>query len=223
MKRKYWVCLALLALIAGLLASCAPATPALLTQDPAAIASAAVETYQSGLTATAAANPTATIAPSATPEPAAGISATLGEPAPTLAPPPVEDKATFIRQNPPDGSEVGLGDKFDVLWVVRNDGPTTWTPRYSIRYFSGAMLGERPLYYFPRDVPPGDEVRLVVDLVAPNYTGQFNTNWVLTNADGVNFYPVNLQIKVVAGPTRTLTPTSTSTPTPGPSPTKVEG
>jgi hypothetical protein len=51
-------------------------------------------------------------------------------------------------------------------------------------------------------------------MIARSYPGRFNTNWVLTNADGVNFYPLNLQVSFVEGPTQTPTPTHTPTATP---------
>ncbi len=206
------------------LASCAPATPqAAPTQDPNEIATAAVQTFEAGITATAAAQPTGTPVPSKTLAPAATNTPSAPQ-APTatyyIAPP---DKASFVGQKPLDGAQVGILEKFDVSWTLRNDGKTTWTKQYSLRYYSGASLGERTIYYFPKEVPPGEEIKLIVDMVAPNYTATLNTNWVLANADGAAFFPVYLQVQIVNGPTVTPTPTPTFTPTPGPSPTKVIG
>ncbi len=228
MKRKHQILTAVMALttilLAGALAACTPAAPAAPTQDPNAIASAAVQTYEAGITASAAAIPTDTPVPSATPSPVLLDESTTVPQGPTatyyIAP---EDKAEFVSQKPLDGQEVGMNTNFRVTWTVQNTGKTTWTTAYSIRYFSGANLGKVPVVYFPKDVPPGEQVKLTVDMVTPNYPSDLNTNWVLTNASGQNFYSVNFSVKVVKGPTITPTRTATSTPTPGPSPTKVIG
>ncbi len=212
-------------LLVSFLAACAPATPQAPTQDPNIIATQAVRTYEVGQTASAVAKPSETPAPSETTVPLKDTPtapAEPGEPTATyyIAP---EDKASFVSQIPLDGAEIGIGDQFRVIWTVRNDGKTTWTTAYSIRYFSGANLGLASVFYFPHDVAPGEEVKLVVNMKAPNYAAQLSTNWVLTNGNGDNFYPVYFEVKIVNGPTVTPTPTSTYTPTPGPSPTKVIG
>ncbi|KPL91812.1 hypothetical protein ADN01_00585 [Levilinea saccharolytica] len=189
------------------LAACAPAA----TPDPSPLLTAAVQTYQAQLSQTADAAPdTPTPAPSNTPEPPAEASPTPPD-LPTAVP-QVDDKAEFVSQSPEDGSEVGLKRKFDAVWVLRNTGKTTWDKRYALRYFSGAALGERAAYFLPKDVPPGEEARIVVDMIAPGYAGDFTTIWVLSNADGVNFFDVYLNVKVVE---KTRTPTRRPTNTPG--------
>jgi hypothetical protein len=213
-KRKTLI----VALVFGmLLAACSVETPSpTATSDPNAVATAAVRTFAAELTSSAAQTPSATA--TREPSPTVVTPAVTQTPEVQITPGPIvtnsPDQAELVDQSPPDGSEVGINTEFDAVWVVRNAGTTTWTRQYSIRYFSGAMFAQTDRYFFPRDVPPGEEVRLVVDMIARSYPGRFNTNWVLTNADGVNFYPLNLQVSFVEGPTQTPTPTHTPTATP---------
>ncbi len=216
-----------LALLSASLASCSPVTPQAATQDPNQIASQAVQTFEAGITASAAANPTETPAPTDTPVPPAAPTVPAATTAPSeptatyyIAP---ADQAEFVSQKPLDGAQVGMNQRFDVTWTLRNTGKTTWTKDYSLRYFSGAALGERNAYYFTKDVPSGEEIKITVDMVAPNYPARLKSNWVLANADEAAFFPVFMEVEIVDGPTVTPTPTSTNTPTPGPSPTKVIG
>ncbi len=228
MKKKPLISTAVLALaivlLSASLAACAPATPeAAPTQDPNVIASAAVQTYAAGITASAAALPSDTpIPPTNTPFPATNTPAAPSEPTATYYIAPL-DEASFVGQKPLDGAEKGIGEDFRVSWTVRNEGETTWTKEYSIRYYSEANLGLKPVYYFPNEVAPGEEITLTVVMHAPDYPASLKSNWVLTNADGQNFYDLFFEVKIVKGKTSTPTPTSTFTPTPGPSPTPVIG
>jgi len=65
---------------------------------------------------------------------------------------------------------------------------------------------------FPKDVKPNESVDLTLSMKAPNRAGEFNTVWVLTNADGANFYTLYLKIRV-GGSTPTPSPTATANPT----------
>jgi len=201
-------------ILALTLSACAQATAS--PSPDARLATAAVETFQAQLTQTAPGT-TSTPEPSHTPvaflETKEIVTPTT-EATQTPLPPP--DKAEWVAQSPPDNAEVGIGQKFDAAWIVRNIGPTTWNRSYSLRYFAGAALGERSVYYFKVSVPPDQQVKLVVDMVAPNYPGTFNSIWVLTNDKGQNFYTVYLTINVIKGPTKTPTKKPTRTPTPTP-------
>lgn len=81
-----------------------------------------------------------------------------------------------------------------------------------MRYFSGWEIAETQEIFFPKEVKPGEEVRLIMDAMAPPYTGSYITNWKLSNADGQNFYDLYLKVIVVAGNTSTPTETATATP-----------
>lgn len=110
---------------------------------------------------------------------------------------------------------MGAGTKFDMIWTVENIGSSTWTRRFAVRYFSGWAMGEQNIFYLREEVAPGGQTNLVVDMVAPKDPGVYTTNWVLSNAEGVNFQVLTLTLKVVKG--STATPTGLPTPTFDPS------
>lgn len=227
-KNPTW---ALLAIAAFLLASCTnPAAAGEPTVDTNAIFTAAAQTVQVQITQTAAAMPTNTVAPSETPTLTPELPALPSLPpldvnvtpsvAFTLAPLPglatatnpapatTGDKAEWVTQIPTDGTRIEHGTRFDVRWTVRNTGTTTWNTNYTIRHYAGTKLGEKSTYKFRATVKPGDSTDLVIDAVAPSKNGEYNSIWVLTNDQGVNFYVIDVTIKSVnPGPTETPDPT----------------
>lgn len=224
----------MLFLLSGLLllsaCSRSEATP---TTDPALIFTQAAETVAAGLTQTAAsmhtATPTVTLPPTSTPEPTQAVTPTSAvSPTATIPPtatrPSVADRADFVSQSPLDGTVMYPEQPFTLTWTVKNVGTTTWTTAYQVRFF----LGDATLRFgasdirFPKEVKPNENVDLTLSMKAPTKAGDYTTIWVLTNADGQNFYTLTLNIKVSGtAPTATLTVAPT-TNTPLPSPTEAE-
>ena len=192
--------------------ACSAETPA-PTPDIALLATHAVQTYAVQLTQTEQAKPTSTPSPrpttakTVTPGFTSTVAATL--PAVSIG---TADKAVLIMQSPVDYAELGIKQKFDIIFTVKNEGQTTWTRSYKMRYFSGWEIAETREIFFPAEVKPGEEVRLIMDAIAPPYIGSYVTNWKLTNAEGQNFYDLYLNITIVSGNTSTPTQTATATP-----------
>ncbi len=191
------------------------------TPDINMIYTQAAQTLAFQLTGTAAALPTATFtpAPTNTTAPTATLAQTLpplgtvnpvitlpGFATATLSAPKAPDAALWVDQSPADGTVMGGGNTFDIAWRLKNTGTTTWTTNYTYRYFSGAKLHENiNTYKLKAPVKPNEEVVLFVDAVAPYTSGEYVTNWVITNEAGTNFYNFNLTIKVGASsPTATI-------------------
>lgn len=58
-----------------------------------------------------------------------------------------------------------------------------------------------------REVLPGGEIDITIDMKAPANPGSYRTDWVMSNENRANFKePVYLKIKVVAPVTPTPTP-----------------
>jgi len=199
-------------LLSLLLTACSTETPA-PTPDLDNLATRAVQTFAVQLSQTAQALPTVTPSPkpatTLTIDPGVTSTLTATQPAAGIE---TADKAVLVLQSPMDGAELGIKQKFDIIFTVKNDGQTTWTRRYKMRYFSGWEIAETQEIFFPKEVKPGEEVRLIMDAMAPPYTGSYITNWKLSNADGQNFYDLYLKVIVVAGNTSTPTETATATP-----------
>ncbi len=222
-KKIAWLaCLA-----AGLLtlAACTPAATGTPTPDANAVYTQAAGTVQAALTEAAAQTPsaTATTAPTNTAEAAVAPTQpqTAVSPTALVTPIPVStatkaslpDKAQYVSQGIADDTKFDPGAGFTITWALKNIGTTTWTTKYLLRYYSGDQMGAPATVAFPKEVKPGETVELSVNMTAPTSAGTFISNWVMTNADGVNFYPVYIQIKVGNAPTATTAPpTETSAP-----------
>lgn len=181
--------LIILTAAALLLAACGPAaTP---TLDPAEIRTQVAGTVQAGLTQTAAAKPTST--PTNTPEPTSTptvATATLSVTSTIAA------TATATNLAAPDMAEVigvspiatfAPGQEFSVTWTVKNTGNNTWTANYLARCYTTAYCFGGQTVNFGKDVKPGETVDLTINFKAPSTTGDHNTLWALTNANGTNF------------------------------------
>lgn len=121
----------------------------------------------------------------------------------------------------PDDTRLAPGTPFSKTWRLINAGACTWTRQYAITFFSGNSMSAQYTHYLPQPVNPGEIVDLTVDMVAPDRIGLFQSNWMLSDPDGVMFgigphgdAPFWVRIEVVQMVTNTPQPTLTLTPTP---------
>lgn len=192
--------LVLIALLA--LAACNyPAAPA--TQDPNAVYTAAAQTLMAQLTqgaplvtdtpapdvptATQAAptdallptaTPTATTAPTATSAPATATSAPTATPVPCLWAYFVEDVTI------PDGQNFPPSTDFVKTWRLRNRGSCTWTTDFRLVFVRGANMGPASVR-LPRNVAPGENVNISIDLTAPAQPGTYRGYYMLSDGTDV--------------------------------------
>ena len=163
-------------------------------------------------------SPTATDLPTATPSKTASAApsaapsatATLSGVTPTTG---TENKAQWVSQTIADGTIFKPGDTFTMTWRLKNIGTSTWTAGYLLRYFSGNNFGAPNEVATGRDVLPGEEIDISIQMKAPAIPGSYSSVWVMANETRANFKePVYLNIKV-AIPTSTPTVTATLKPT----------
>jgi hypothetical protein len=119
-----------------------------------------------------------------------------------------------------DGERMSPGQAFSKTWRLLNAGSCTWTTNYAIVWFSGDIFSAMREQAFSSNVQPGDSVDITVDMVAPNNSGQHQSNWKLRDASGALFgigptggAPFWVRIEVVADATATMTPQSNPTQT----------
>jgi len=226
LKNKSIMLAVFLLVVASLALSACGSSETTPTPDPAVVFTQAAQTVAAGLTQTAAslptATPTATLPPTSTPTPTLQVSPTSAEsPTPTIPPTAtrssVADRADFVGQSPLDGTVMYPEQPFTLTWTVKNTGTTTWSTSYQVRYYlSDATLrfGASDIR-FPKEVKPNENIDLTLSMKAPGKAGDYTTIWVLTNADGQNFFTLTLNIKVSgSAPSATLTAEpATLTPT----------
>lgn len=203
-----------------ILAACQQATPTAPTLDANAIYTQAAATVAAGLAQTQQSQPTNTPPP---PTPTntmiVNATATLSQPGPgnetplatgtvvgltpvptnTVAvaqPPATGDKAEWVSQDPADNTVVGKKDVVTVRYVLKNSGTTTWTKAYTLRYYAGDRMGSFNDLNMTKEVKPNETVEILFQLTAPDSAKTTSTVWVMTNAEGVNFYSVYLKLNV---------------------------
>jgi hypothetical protein len=193
------------------LTACSPsATP---TVDANTAYTQVAGTVQTELTRSAAQAPTATPTSEPTQTQAPTVAVTQAPTVETASATPMvvftatkpasPDKAEYLNQSVADDTQMNPGQK--ITWTVKNVGTSNWTTAYLLRFYSGEQMGAPATVAFPKEVKPNDTVELSLNMTAPALQGLYLSNWVLTNADGVNFYPLFIQIKVGNPPTATPT------------------
>jgi hypothetical protein len=206
------------------------------TANPNTIYTQAAGTVQAELTKAAALTPsaTATTAPTDTPQvteaPTAAVSPTSAVilspvPVATATKPMAADRGSLIAQTPADGTKMNPGQTFTVKWTIKNIGTTTWSTKYTLRYYAGDQMGGANSS-FVKEVKPNDSIEVTANLTAPSAAGSYTGMWVLTNADGNNFSPITIPIVVGNAPAATNTtaaatavPSATTAPTTAVAPT----
>lgn len=217
-KKIVWVVLTIATLA---LAACSGASKAEPTPDANAIMTAAASTVQAELTRSAALTPSVTPTPdaTATPVPTATLATPLATNTPlfTATSTRTPDNALYVSQSVADDTGFSAGQTFKMSWRLKNTGTTTWTTGFRLRFFSGDPLGAPASVNIPAEVKPGAEIDIPVNMKAPATSGTYISNWVLTNAQGANFYNIFLKIKVGdVKSTNTPAPAATAAPTTAP-------
>jgi hypothetical protein len=114
-----------------------------------------------------------------------------GAPAPATG-----DKAAWVSQGPNDGASIPVSATFNVIYTLKNTGTTTWTTKYSLRYYAGDKMSSPNDTSLTKEVKPGETVSIPFLLIAPDGATKTHTIWTLSNADGVNFYYVTMDLEI---------------------------
>jgi hypothetical protein len=78
-------------------------------------------------------------------------------------------------------TSVSAGSDQDVTWTVKNNSTRTWNlSSVDYKYVSGSKFyNEKDRYDLRQTVKPGETVKVIVDVTAPNTAGSYTTNWAL--------------------------------------------
>jgi hypothetical protein len=97
------------------------------------------------------------------------------------------DSAFVLDVNVPDGTHVAPGASFTKTWRLRNSGTCTWDASYRLTFISGEQMNGPQSMALGETVPPGGEVDLSIDLMAPQADGAYQGQWQLAAPDGIPF------------------------------------
>jgi hypothetical protein len=199
-----WVCTCLL--ITACSSADGEASP---TPEPESVLTAAAQTADVQLTERA--KPQATT----TPEPPGGTDTSftptattdlnpedgpdvITSPTPTVATGGVDQAEFWADVTIPDGTDFNPGEGFTKVWNLKNSGTNTWTPEYTLAFFTGEQMSAPTEVPLSANVAPGATVDVSVDMVAPQSGGTYTGFWKMRNPAGEFFdYWVFVQIDVV--------------------------
>jgi hypothetical protein len=130
---------------------------------------------------------------------------------------PSGDRAVFVKDvTIPDGTVLASGATFTKTWKLQNAGTSTWTTSYSLAFVSGEQMGTITSVPLDQPVPPGQQIDVSVNLVAPVNPGTYQGYWKMKNTSGQFFNDAVYVLIAVGntGITPTITPgTPIATPT----------
>jgi hypothetical protein len=122
------------------------------------------------------------------------------------------DRAIFVADvTIPDGKVIAPGAAFTKTWKLQNGGTTTWTSSYSLAFASGVQMGDTTSVPLPQSVPPGAQIDISVDMVAPTQTGSYQGYWKMKNASG-QFFNDSVYVLITVGNPGTTPPPTSETP-----------
>jgi len=135
--------------------------------------------------------PTITLAPTAT------------EPGDPTATPKPCNKAEFVSETIPDGTEFDVNENFTKTWRLKNIGTCTWNTNYEMVFGSGDQMSGPAKKKLTQQVAPGESVDISVDLKAPNVEGTYKGIWKVADDNGTHFVHsiwVEIEAKAVLAP-----------------------
>lgn len=182
--------------------------PAVMQATLDAAVTQAVETMSAQLTATALAQPTATetLVPTATatlePSPTVVIPTATktwipATAAPTKTATPTNYVCQLVSTLPAKGTKLNPGSNYDANWVVKNTGVLNWEiGNLDLRYDSGTKMQKvADAFDINTLVKPGEELTLIVDMVAPSTAGTYSETWKLMYGNTtLCTLPVNIEV-----------------------------
>jgi DNA-binding beta-propeller fold protein YncE len=113
-----------------------------------------------------------------------------------------ENDADFTAggEGPADFS-VAADSMFPRTWRLRNTGTCAWDSSYRLAFLDGERLSGPHSLPLEETVPPGGEIELSVNLLAPADPGTYQGEWQLTDPGGAPFgvrLPVAVNVSSVA-------------------------
>ncbi len=121
----------------------------------------------------------------------------------------------------PDDTQMKPGESFSKTWRLVNSGTCVWTNSYAVIWFSGEDIGVTREQFFITQVKPGQAIDVTVDMIAPEESGTYQSNWKLRNQAGSLFgigpnggapFWAKIVVTEVSTPTPTELPSQTPTP-----------
>lgn len=171
----------------------------------AALTSTAMALPTSTFTLAPTLEPTATFTPEATatlaPSPTntwIPFTAVPNTPVPSATPTPGAYACKLIGVSPADGTKIKTNWDFDGAWTVKNIGTKRWeVGSLDLKYVSGTKFQTKgDIFDVSKEVAPGAEFTLIVDMKTPSTAGKYTAAWMLTmnGTDAFCSLPLNIEV-----------------------------
>lgn len=149
-------------------------------------------------TATLTPEPTATLAPSPT-NTKVPNTAVPYTPVPSATPTQAAFSCKLVSVSPADGTKIKINTDFDGVWVVKNTGTKRWeVGTLDLKYVNGTKFQTKgDVFDVSKEVAPGAEYTLIVDMKTPATAGKVTASWVLTMDGTTVFCTLPLSIEVI--------------------------
>jgi hypothetical protein len=118
--------------------------------------------------------------------------------APTKIPLPCNN-AEFVSETIDDEMEFIPNASFTKTWRLKNVGTCTWNTNYKLTYVSGDKIGGPASQNLPKNVAPGEQIDISIDLTAPASEGTYQGSWMIADENG-QFFVNNIWVKIKVSP-----------------------
>jgi len=108
----------------------------------------------------------------------------------------VQNSCTLVSVSP--SASLTRRADFDGVWTVKNTGSKNWDlSSVDYKYMSGEKFqNDESRYDLPKTVKPGDTIKIIVDMTAPNSTGYHTTTWgIVTGSTTLCSLPLTIHVK----------------------------
>ncbi|MFZ1042399.1 MAG: NBR1-Ig-like domain-containing protein [Anaerolineales bacterium] len=168
-----------------------------LAVDFSGVQTAAVATYASNLTQTAAARPTSTPTLTATTTPTLTLIDINATEASATATPSCYRLRWIKDVTVKDFTLMTPGETFTKTWLASNSGTCAWQPGFQFAFYGGDPMGGSN-FTLTQAVNPGDQIDLSIPMTAPSGTGIIISTWRMSGFNGW-FFGDALTVKIDLG------------------------
>jgi hypothetical protein len=97
-------------------------------------------------------------------------------------------RAEFIADiSVPDYTLFQPGQPFTKIWRLRNTGFCTWSSNFAVIFVKGNQMAGPDFQYLDREVKPGNQIDVAINMVAPQQPGEYEGYWMFRDSNGAPF------------------------------------
>ncbi len=115
----------------------------------------------------------------------------------------IDSKMIFVGETVPDGANMQPGQAFQKTWTIKNGGSLPWVEGYTLGIVSSDPAGEYlespDIIQLPKEIKPGEDIQLSVDLIAPQRNGQYSVYYQLIDENGAPVSGGELWVMITVG------------------------